>query len=164
MFLLVSIETSGRSPSRRAAHGHLSPWRDTRRAGDDELMNLPRRLTAAVLGCAVLVVPAACSGGDDFCDVVTDARTMMDETGDHSIDEAAISWTETGEEMEETDAPEEIADEWARMTSTVVQVGEYFTSGTPEQKAEDTARALMEEDYRAARTAVYDYADASCEA
>lgn len=127
-------------------------------------MNLPQRITAAVLGCAVLVVPTACSGSDEFCTVVADARTMMDETGDHSTDEAAISWTETGKEMEAVDAPEEIADEWAQMTSTVVQVGEYFTSGTPEQKAKDTVMATMAEDYTTARTAVYDYVEASCEA
>lgn len=80
------------------------------------------------------------------------------------MDEAATAWTGAGEEMGSVDAPDEIADEWAQMTATVVQVGEYFTSGTAEEKAADAAKAVMAEDYTTARDAVYAYVDQSCDA
>jgi hypothetical protein len=126
-------------------------------------MNLPQRTAAALLGCAVLLVPAACSGGDDFCDVATDAKTDISKVGDQTMEEAAASWTGAGEQMESVDAPEEIADSWDTMTATVVQVGEYFTSGTHQQKVSDATEALLADEFMAARTAVYDYADKTCE-
>lgn len=127
-------------------------------------MNLCQRAATVLLGCAVLVVPVACSGADDFCDVAVDARTAISATGDQTMDEAAASWTGAGEEMESVDAPEEIADDWAQMTGTVVQVGEYLTSGTAEEKAAGAAKAVMAEDYTTAREAVYAYVDQSCDA
>ena len=126
-------------------------------------MNLPQRTSAALLGCAVLLVPAACSGGDDFCTVATDARTDISEIGDQTTEEAATSWTGAGEQMESVDAPEEIADAWDTMTATVVQVGEYFTSGTDQQKVSDATEAVLADDFMTARTAVYDYVDTTCE-
>ncbi len=127
-------------------------------------MNLCQRAATVVLGCAVLVVPAACSGGDDFCDVAVDARTAISATGDQTMEEAAASWTGAGEEMESVEAPEEIADDWAQMTATVVQVGEYFTSGTDQEKVGDATEAVIADEFMTARTAVYDYVDQSCEA
>ena len=126
-------------------------------------MNLPQRTAAALLGCAVLLVPAACSGGDDFCTVATDARTAISKTGDQTTEEAAASWTGAGEQMESVDAPEEIADAWDTMTATVVQVGEYFSSGTDQQKVGDATEAVLADDFMTARTAVYDYVDTTCE-
>lgn len=127
-------------------------------------MNLPQRTAAALLGCAVLLVPAACSGGDDFCTVATDARADISKTGDQTMEEAAASWTGAGEQMESVDAPEEIADAWDTMTATVVQVGEYFTSGTHQQKVSDATEAVLADEFMAARTAVYDYVDQTCKA
>jgi len=127
-------------------------------------MNLPQRTAAALLGCAVLLVPAACSGGDDFCTVATDAKTDISKVGDQTMEEAAASWTGAGEQMESVDAPEEIADAWDTMTATVVQVGEYFTSGTDQQKVSDATEALLADEFMTARTAVYDYVDKTCEA
>lgn len=127
-------------------------------------MNLPQRTAGALLGCAALLVPAGCSGGDDFCTVATDAKTDISKVGDQTMEEAAASWTGAGEQMESVDAPEEIADAWDTMTATVVQVGEYFTSGTHEQKVSDATEALLADEFMAARTAVYDYVDKTCEA
>lgn len=127
-------------------------------------MNLPQRTAAALLGCAVLLVPAACSGGGDFCTVATDARTDISKVGDQTMEEAAASWTGAGEQMESVDAPEEIADAWDTMTATVVQVGGYFTSGTHQQKVSDATEALLADEFMTARTAVDDYVDKTCKA
>lgn len=80
------------------------------------------------------------------------------------MEEAATAWTGAGEQMESVDAPEEIADAWDTMTATVVQVGEYFTSGTHEQQVSDATEAVLADEFMTARSAVYDYVDQSCKA
>lgn len=132
--------------------------------GEHERMNLRHRALAVALGSAVLVSTAACSSGPDLCDAAAQLRATQDATGDQTMEQAATSWTETGESMEAVEPPAEVADDWAVVTTTVVQVGEYFTSGSDLEKASETQKLLLADDFQAARDAVQDYAASTCNA
>lgn len=146
-------------------------------------MKLTRRATAAALGCLVLATSVACSddpadspstsaaptagadasaGAADFCDVAVESRETTSSAGDQTTEEAATSWTEAGAAMGSVEAPDEIAEQWETLTSTVVEVGEIFTSGTDAEKAGDTQRLVLAADFQAARSAVDDYVAQSC--
>lgn len=159
-----------------------STWRCGPAPGDHVLMNLTRRAAAAALGCLVLVTSAACSddsqdrssagstagadtsaGAADFCDVAVESREATSSAGDQTTEEAATSWTTAGAAMESVEAPDEIAEQWETVTSTVVEVGEIFTSGTDAEKAGDTQRLVLAEDFQAARSAVDDYVAQACD-
>lgn len=131
--------------------------------GEHERMNLRHRALAVALGSAVLVSTAACSSGPDVCDAAAQLRAAQDATGDQTTEQAATSWTETGESMESVEPPAEIADDWAVVTTTVVQVGEHLTSGTDLEKASETPKLLLADDFQAARDAVQDYAATTCD-
>lgn len=146
-------------------------------------MNLARRASAATLFCLVLVTSAACSddpaddastsvaptagadasaGPADFCDVAVESREATSSTEDQSTEEAATSWTGAGTAMATVTPPDEIAEQWETATATVVEVGEILTSGTDAEKAGDTQRLVLAEDFQNARAAVDDYVAESC--
>jgi len=145
-------------------------------------MDLTRRVTVVALGLLGLLAPAACSddtatetGGAaatgtgtaaaseaDFCDVAVEVRESTASTGDQTTEQAATAWTDAGATMSSTQAPEEIAGAWESATTTVVEVGEVLTVGTDAEKAAETQRLVLAEEYQEARAAVDDYVAGSC--